>query len=176
MRWDHRLTCGCTLLLFGAIADIVGSRTINLVGSFVLSVFIVAAGLAKSGLQLIIFRAFQGIGMSMCFPTSVSILSKAFPSGRVRNVAFGCLGLGTPLGFAIGILVGGWFESTSVGWRPGFYWSAAVNMVLFAVNCRCLPYERLTEGGIWTRLKQDIDWIGVVISSTSMGLISYSLA
>ena len=171
-----RLTCGCTLLLFGAISDIIGSRIINLIGLFVLSLFILAAGFARTGVQLVASRAFQGVGMAMCFPTSVSILSKTFPHGRIRNIAFGCLGLGTPLGFAIGILVGGWFESTSIGWRPGFYLVAAINAALFAINCYCLPPEQRKGTRIWTRLKSEIDWIGIVISSISMGLLSYSLA
>ncbi|KAL9037342.1 MAG: hypothetical protein Q9214_005744 [Letrouitia sp. 1 TL-2023] len=160
----------------GAVADVVGNRTINLVGTFALSIFILAAGLATSGLQLTIFRALQGISSSMCFPTSVSILSAAFPGGRIRNIAFGCLGFGTPLGFAMGILLGGWFESTSIRWRPGLYCTAAIGMTLFAVNCWCLPFERQQRGVVWSRLKRDIDWIGVLISSVSMGLLSYSLA
>ncbi|KAI4161895.1 MAG: hypothetical protein LQ342_004461 [Letrouitia transgressa] len=170
------LTCGCTLLLSGAVADVVGNRTINLVGTFTLSIFILAAGLATSGLQLTVFRALQGVSSSMCFPTSVSILSAAFPGGRIRNIAFGCLGFGTPLGFAMGILVGGWFESTSIRWRPGLYCTAAIGMALFAINCWCLPYERWKGDAVWSRLKRDIDWIGVLISSVSMGLLSYSLA
>ena len=112
----------------------------------------------------------------MCFPTSVSILSAAFPEGRLRNIAFGCLGFGTPLGFAVGILVGGWFETTSIGWRAAFYWTAAITMALFVVNCWCLPFEERKEGVVWIRLKTDVDWIGVLISSVSMGLLSYSLA
>ncbi|KAL6718193.1 hypothetical protein ACLMJK_004281 [Lecanora helva] len=172
----YSLTCGCTLLLMGAVADVVGNRIINLIGTFGSSVFILAAGLARSSLQLIVFRGLQGISIAMCFPTSVSILSAAFPSGSARNLAFGCLGLGTPLGFAIGILLGGWFESTSIGWRPGYYYTAALAAALFMVNCWCLPYEGRRERKVWSRLQSDIDWIGILISSTSMGLISYSLA
>ena len=141
------------MLPSGAVADVVGSRAINLLGTFTLSVFILASGLATSGSQFIVFRAFQGIGVAMCFPTAVSMLSAAFPNGKVRNIAFGCLGLGTPLGFAIGILFGGWFESTSIGWRPGFYIAAAVTMALFAVNCWALPKEHRKEGVVWSRLK-----------------------
>ena len=172
----NRLACGCTLLLAGAIADIVGNRTINLLGTFVLSSFILASGLARTGLQLIIFRAFQGIGVAMCFPTAVSVLSAAFPSGRMRNIGFSCLGLGTPIGFAIGILLGGWFGSISVGWRVGFYLSAVLTMMLFAINCWCLPNEHRKEAVVWSRLRTEIDWIGVLISSISMGLLSYCLA
>lgn len=171
-----RLACGCTLLLAGAIADVVGSRPINLLGTFVLGAFILAAGLARTGIQLIMFRAFQGIGVAMCFPTAVSILSAAFPSGRVRNVAFGCLGLGTPLGFAVGILLGGCLESIGVGWRLGFYMCAAVTISLLAVNFWSLPRQHQQDRILWSRLKTDIDWMGVAISSTSMGLLSYSLS
>lgn len=171
-----RLACGCTLLLAGAIADVVGSRPINLLGTVVLGAFILAAGLARTGFQLIMFRAFQGLGVAMCFPTAVSILSSSFPSGRVRNIAFGCLGLGTPSGFAIGILLGGCFASIGVGWRLGFYLCAAVTLSLFAINFWCLPRQHRQNGILWSRLKTDIDWMGVTISSTSMGLLSYSLS
>ena len=112
----------------------------------------------------------------MCFPTAVSILSAAFPQGRIRNIAFGCLGLGTPLGFAIGILLGGWVQTVGVGWRVGFYAVAGVTMALFAVNCWGLPYDEKKVKIVWRKLKTDVDWIGVVISSTSMALLSYSLA
>ena len=154
----------------------IGNRTINLIGTFTLSVFILASGLATSGMQFILFRIFQGIGLAMCFPTAVSILSAAFPQGRIRNIAFGCLGLGTPLGFAIGILLGGWVQTVGVGWRVGFYAVAGVTMALFAVNCWGLPYDEKKVKIVWRKLKTDVDWIGVVISSTSMALLSYSLA
>lgn len=171
-----RLASGCTLLLAGAVADVVGNRVINLAGTFFLGAFILASGLAKTGIALIMFRASQGIGVAMCFPTAVSILSTAFPGGRVRNIAFGCLGLGTPLGFAIGILLEGCFESVGVGWRPGLYLCAAVTMTLFAVNAWFLPRDQRDEKIDWSRMRTDVDWIGVIISSTSMALLSYSLS
>ena len=170
------LASGCTLLLAGSIADVIGSRTINILGTFVLGIFILASGLAKTGIELILFRAIQGIGVAMCFPTAVSILSTAFPYGRVRNIAFGCLGLGTPLGFAIGIILEGCFESVGIGWRAGFYVCAAVTLTLCSVNFWYLPLEHRDEIVIWSRLRTDIDWIGVILSSTSMGLLSYSLS
>lgn len=80
-----------------------------------------------------------------------------------------------PLGFAIGILLGGWFGTVTVGWRPGFYLCAAMTMILFAVNYLGLPHENRREGIRWGKLKADIDWMGVIISSTSMGVLSYSL-
>ena len=164
------------MLLAGAVADIAGSRVINLGGTFVLGIFILASGLARTGIQLLLFRAFQGIGVAMCFPTAVSILSAAFPSGRVRNFGFASLGLGTPFGFSVGLLLGGVFESTTVRWKLGFYLCAGAAMVLFAVNCWFLPPEHEKRVVVWSRLKSDIDWIGLLISSTSLGLMSYVFA
>lgn len=164
------------MLLAGSLADIVGNRVINLLGTLVLGIFILASGLARTGIQLILFRAFQGIGVAMCFPTAVSILSATFPSGRRRNIGFASLGLGTPLGFSVGLLLGGVSESAAVGWRLGIYICAGFTIILFAVNFSCLPQDRPKEAMTWARFATEIDWIGVLISSTSLGLMSYVLA
>lgn len=82
----NSLTTGCLLILAGSIADVVGSRTVFLVGCFVQGVFVLACGLAKTGIQLIVFRSMQGIAVSMCLPTAVSIITTAFQHGRLRNL------------------------------------------------------------------------------------------
>lgn len=55
-----RLTTGCTLILAGSIADLVGSRSIFILGCFLQGIFVLACGLARTGIQLIMFRAMQG--------------------------------------------------------------------------------------------------------------------
>lgn len=112
----------------------------------------------------------------MCFPTAVSILSTAFPYGRARNIAFGCLGLGTPLGFAIGIILEGGFEALGIEWRVGFYLCAAVTLTLCLVNFWYLPQDQQHAKIIWSSLRTEVDWVGVILSSTSMGLLSYTLS
>ena len=164
------------MLLAGAIADLVGSRTINLAGTFVLGVFILASGFARTVIQLITFRVLQGLGVAMCFPTAVSILSSACPKGKIRNVSFACLGLGTPFGFSVGILLGGFFESTIVGWKLGFFLSSGITMTLFVMEFWCLPPDSQKEANIWPKMKSQIDWIGILISSLSLGLMSYIFA
>ena len=164
------------MILAGAVADIIGSRVINLFGTFVLGIFILASGLASTGIQLIIFRVLQGIGVAMCFPTAVSILSAAFLSGRVRNISFACLGLGTPFGFTLGLLLGGVYESSTIGWRLGFYLCAGLAITLLALNFWYLPYENRGKVITWSKLANEIDWIGILILSTSLGLMACVLA
>lgn len=163
------------MLLAGSIADLAGNRIINLTGCFLLGVFILACGLARSGMELIVFRAFQGIAMSMCYPTSFSILTRAFSNGRRRNIAFASLGLVQPLGWSFGLFFGGIFEETSLGWRFGFYLCAGGAMLLACINCWMLPKDPKRDF-TWRKLGRGIDWVGVILSSGCLGIFSYEFA
>lgn len=111
----YALTCGCTLLVLGSIADVVGSRIMYLTGCVLQSIFTLACGLARNGLQLILFRALAGIAISFCLPSAVSIITNTFPPGQRRNISFASMGAGQPVGFTIGLALGGVF-SDSIGW------------------------------------------------------------
>ena len=112
------LTSGSLLLLAGSVADVVGCRSVNLVGSFFIALFTLLSGTSSSGNELIAFRALQGVASALTFPTAVSIISKSVESGRRRNIGLACLGLAMPLGFSIGLVLGGVLIS-GVGWRIG---------------------------------------------------------
>lgn len=112
----------------------------------------------------------------MCFPTSFSILTNSFPNGRVRNIAFGCLGLSQPLGWSVGLFLGGIFESTPLGWRLGFYLCAGATLLLSAINFWALPRDREREPLTFGNIAGRIDWIGVLLSSSCLGMFSYVFA
>ena len=145
------LAQGITILPSGTLADVVGNEVINLLGTLTLGFSVLGVGLSTSSIRLILFRVLQGVGAAMCFPSSVALLGNAFPRGRMRNIAFGCLGLGTPLGFAAGILLAGRLESVGVGWRAGFYSVTAVALVTFLLNLRLLA-GRKKGSVIWHQL------------------------
>ncbi|KAI9801685.1 MAG: hypothetical protein M1833_002367 [Piccolia ochrophora] len=168
----YALTCGCTLLLSGAIADVIGSRFMYLLGCGLLIFFTLGCGLAKTGIQLIMFRAFSGVAISFCLPSAVSIITNSFPTGQRRNVAFSCLGAGQPIGFSLGLMLGGVFVD-GIGWRYGYHIAAIVNVVVFVGAIWGLPASR--ENVNRQQLK-DIDWTGALLASTSMGLLSYVFA
>ena len=172
----YSLACGCCLLLAGTIADMVGNRIINLVGTFIIATFILASGVSNTGIQLTVFRAFQGVGAAMCFPTATSILTEAFPSGRRRNIGFSCLGFGQPMGFAFGLVLEGLVQKTSAGWRTGWYLCSAVTAALFVANIWYLPPDKPRTGLSWSSLVHGIDWIGAAISSVGLGILSYVFA
>jgi MFS family permease len=123
---------------------------------------------------LIMFRSFQGIAVSLCLPTSVAIVTSITPSGRQRNIGFSCLGFVQPLGFSLGLVLGGIFLDT-VGWRVGWYICGGITLLLFFINLWALPIDKKVEDTILQRLRRDIDWIGAALSSSSLGLLSYVL-
>ncbi|KAL8885123.1 MAG: hypothetical protein Q9192_006701, partial [Flavoplaca navasiana] len=97
------------------------------------------------------------------------------PNGKTRNVGFSFLGAGQVLGFCIGLVLGGVLIET-VGWRVGYYICGAVHMIALALACWVLPQDRKREAISWQRLYSDVDWMGAIMASSCLGLLSYVLA
>ncbi|KAF2141290.1 uncharacterized protein K452DRAFT_272011 [Aplosporella prunicola CBS 121167] len=171
----YGLTSGCSLLIAGSIADAVGSRIVYLVGCLLLALCALASALAQTSTQLIVFRGFQGIAASCCLPTAVSILSENFPGGRRRNIGFALLGSGQPLGYSLGLFLGGFFVD-SVGWRYAWYLSAGIAFVVLLAAVWALPPDSVNGKLTLKQFFQRIDWIGAFIASASLGMLSYVLA
>jgi MFS family permease len=169
----YALALSCTLLLTGAVADVLGNRPLFLVGTLLFATFTLACSLARTGIELIAFRALQGVAMSFCMPTSVGVITSSFPSGRKRNIAFATFGGGSPLGFALGLVMGGVFVQT-VGWRVGYYLSCGISVMAFVAAWFTIP--KSAEGmssNKRKRLAKEVDWVGVGISSACLALLSY---
>jgi MFS family permease len=179
------LTCGCVLLLSGSIADALGSRFMYQVGSILQSFFTLGCGLARNANELIIFRGLSGIAIAFCLPSAVSIITSTL-HGKRRNYAFAAMGGGQPVGFSIGLTLGG-VLTDSIGWRWGFHLAAIANSIICAVAFFGLPKSIDSVGGgeagsvptwkqKWHRMKTEIDWIGAIIASTSLAMLSYVFA
>jgi MFS family permease len=169
------LACGCFLLFTGQVADVLGSRKVFLGGTLLYAIFTLASGLSQTPLQLIIFRAMQGLSIAACLPSAVGILSLSFAPGSTRNISFAILGAGQPVGFATGMVLSGIFIS-KLSWRWAFYCSAMVNLLVFVGAYWGLPtpkqFEPLTLSSFWKK----VDWIGAALVSTSLGMFFYVLA
>ncbi|KAJ5219947.1 hypothetical protein N7468_009151 [Penicillium chermesinum] len=162
---------------YGRHQYVAGTRRVNLIGAFLGAIFAVAFGLARTGGELIAFRALQGIANAIFVPSSVSIVSQSVEDGRPRNIGFSCLGFSQPIGFSVGLVLGGVFVDT-VGWRVPFYIAGAVIFASFFIGVWVLPQDvRVrTRPSVWRRLLSEIDWVGALIASTGLATLSYILA
>ncbi|KAL5046154.1 hypothetical protein BDW71DRAFT_207822 [Aspergillus fruticulosus] len=170
----YALAAGCTLLTFGSLADVVGDRRVWLTGSIFFAAFTLACGLAQTGTQLIVFRTLLGIAVAMCLPCAVSLMTRTFPPGRARNLGFATMGVGQPLGYSVGLILGGIFAD-SIGWRYGYYISAIINVLLCVLAFWSLPDE-VPKTESWMKGLKGIDWVGALMIAVSLALLSFVLA
>ena len=171
----YSLACGCFLLFTGQMADVLGSRKVFLSGCILYATFTLLSGLSQTPLQLISFRAMQGLSIAACLPSAVGILSLSFPTGSTRNIGFAILGAGQPVGFASGMVLSGVFIS-KLSWRWAFYCSAIVNLGVFAAAWWGLPRTKVFEPVSLRTFWRRVDWIGAGLVSSSLGLFFYVLA
>ncbi|KAK5996183.1 MFS-type transporter 1 [Cladobotryum mycophilum] len=171
------LATASTLLLAGSVADALGPRAVDLIGCFASGAFMIGAGAARKGTDLVAIRAIQGVAFSLHLAASVAIVSQVFPRGRGRNFAFSCLGLSQPLGFSFGLVLGGVLEDT-IGWRAGWFLYGGLTLLLSTIGLWALPKDKVirTAGGILRQLKDKIDIVGALLASAFMAMLSYLLA
>jgi len=172
------LTCGCTLLLSGSIADAIGSKIMYLIGTFTQAAFVLGCGLAKNGTEMILFRGLAGVSLSFCLPSAVSIITATF-TGKQRNLAFAFMGGGQPFGFSLGLVLGG-VLTEYVSWRAGFYIGAGIIGLNILLIFWALPSASEETVLTWAQRKQriltEIDWVGAGLASTSLAMFSYVFA
>ena len=172
------LTSGATLLIMGAIADVIGPYFIEVAGSALIGLSTLACGFATTGIMIVLFRAGQGIALSMHLPSSVALVSAISQQGKSRNLGFACLGLSQPLGFSFGLVLGG-VMIENIGWRSCFYLSGSAGTAAALIGFWLLPKSRsrsLRKKSALKALSSDVDWIGGLLASGGFALVAYALA
>ena len=107
------------LVPLGRAADIYGRKKVFTLGFVIFTAASALCALAGSALQLIAFRALQGLGSAMIFGTSIAILTSVYPpSGRGR--ALGIVASSVYLGLSLGPFLGG-ILAEQLSWRSIFY-------------------------------------------------------
>jgi DHA2 family methylenomycin A resistance protein-like MFS transporter len=116
----YTLSFAALLLLGGELATRFGAKRVYLAG---LAIFVFASamcGLASSPAILVAARLLQGGGAALFMPSSLSLLTLAFPSGPLRSKMIGIWGALVSAAMALGPFVGGILVE-SIGWR-GIFW------------------------------------------------------
>src|SRR3954453_8553639 len=83
----YPITFAGFLLLGGRAADLLGHRKVLITGLLLFAAASLAGGLSQGQGQLIVARAFQGLGGAVVAPATLSILTTTFTEGAERNRA-----------------------------------------------------------------------------------------
>lgn len=167
------LTSTSFQLLYGRLSDIWSRKVLLVAGIFIFFFGSLAASLATSATQLIIFRAFTGVGGGGLMSVAQMIVSDIVPL-RERGKYQGILGSVVALANGIGPVIGGAFASRGHGsWR----WIFRLNLFLSVLTTTCvyffMPLRKVN--GNWKRKVAAIDFPGCVLSLSGSTLLVLSL-
>jgi MFS family permease len=65
------------------------------------------AHLLQNHIAICVVRAISGLGMALSMPAAFGIVGISFPTEPARTIAFAVMGLGYPVGAALGQVMGG---------------------------------------------------------------------
>ncbi|GME75968.1 unnamed protein product [Ambrosiozyma monospora] len=122
---------GSFILIFGKLSDILGAHNVFLFGSCIMTLFsLICAVIDNSIIALIVFRALQGIGGSALVPSSVALTAAYFGHDmKLMRLANKCFLFALTGSFGAGMLIGGGFALTDLGYKSFFYFSFGLSFV-----------------------------------------------
>ncbi|KIJ59475.1 hypothetical protein HYDPIDRAFT_33163 [Hydnomerulius pinastri MD-312] len=167
----YSLSYGCLLLLCGRISDIIGGRIMFIAGSLWFAIWSLITAFAPNDTFFIVAMALKGIGSAANTPAAIGLCSSYFPPGPNRNTAYTALGVGQPIGFIMGLVLGGLLTDSPATWRSLFYIQAGLSALFTASSFFVFPKDHRER-----RYTKGLDWGGALLSTSGLALLTYSLS
>ncbi len=161
---------GGFLLLAGRVGDLVGRRRILVGGTVLFTASSLASALAANSAVMIASRAVEGLSAAFVVPTTLAMLSAAFPPGPARNRAFAAWGGVSAVAGTLGLIAGGLLVS-AVGWRWIFFINIPIGAFVVATAVRVLPADRPAIA----RIGRGFDAIGALSATAGTSLLAYAV-
>jgi EmrB/QacA subfamily drug resistance transporter len=157
------------LLAGGRLGDLYGRRRLFLIGLGVFTAASLVAGLAGSAEVLVASRAVQGLGAALVTPTTLAIISAAYPQPRERTAAVGIWSAVGALALAVGPLLGG-LISQHLSWGWIFFINVPVGVATMALGRWAIAPESADAAQ-----RRRIDLPGLVSSALALFALTFAL-
>jgi len=154
------------LLTMGSLGDRFGRRLAFQAGLVIFGLSSVAAGLADNTSQLIIARAFQGVGGALIMPSTLSVIVDIFPREE-RAKAIGIWSGMAAIGIPGGMIAGGWLLENYF-WGSVFLLNIPVVLVALVGSLLVIPESKDVNA-------KTTDIVGAVISMISLSALIYAI-
>jgi EmrB/QacA subfamily drug resistance transporter len=157
-----------TVLLInaGRLADIRGRKRTYILGFIIFTAGSILCGASATGLQLVIFRAVQGVGAAFIASNSPAIVTESFQSWE-RGKALGINATAVYAGLMTGPVIGGILVQ-NFGWRSIFYVNVPIGILVVSLASLKLKEKQTTSVG------ERFDFVGAV--TLSVALASFLVA
>ncbi|KAL4803994.1 major facilitator superfamily domain-containing protein [Aspergillus unguis] len=152
------VTSTCFQLIYGRLSDIWSRKLVLFTGLAIFFFGSLASSLSQTATQLIVFRAFTGVGGGGLMTVAQMIVSDVVPL-RERGKYQGILGAVVAIANGIGPVIGGALSSIGPGsWR----WIFRLNLPLTALTTLAvfffMPLKKVT--GDWKVKLKAVDFVG----------------
>ena len=154
----YLLTSTISVPLYGKVSDLLGRKVVF---QFALVVFVFGSmlcGVSQNMMQLIAFRAFQGLGAGGLLAMAQAIIGDVVPP-RERGKYQGYLGGVFAFASVVGPLLGG-FLVDHLTWRWVFYINVPIGIAAFLITSSVLNLQ-------FVRIQHRIDYLGAALVAGS---------
>jgi EmrB/QacA subfamily drug resistance transporter len=162
----YLLAMAVTIPLYGRFADIYGRKRVFYFGTSVFLIGTTLCGLAHSMVQLVLFRALQGVGAGAIQPIAMTVLGDIYtPAERakVQGYSSSVFGISAILGPALGA-----FIVEHLHWSLVFWVNLPIGVASMAMYAVFLP-ERVEHR------EHRIDYAGAVLLTIGVGAVLLGL-
>jgi len=165
----YLLTTTVTVPIAGKLSDLFGRKIMLLIGVAIFGLGSLFSGISGDVNQLILARAFQGIGGGIITANAFTIVGDLF-AARERGRWQGLIGAVFGISSVIGPLLGGWLTDgqhifgATTDWRWTFFINVPVAIVAFALITIFSP-------ALKHALKPKVDYIGAVLLTIALAVL-----
>jgi EmrB/QacA subfamily drug resistance transporter len=156
---------GGLLLLSGRLGDLIGRRTIFLVGLTVFTAASLACGLAQSQEMLVGARLVQGAGGALTSSVILGIIITMFTQPREQAKAIGVFSFVAAAGASIGLLAGG-VLTQGIDWHWIFYVNVPIGVATALLSLRYVERDQ----GLGLRAGADVAGGALVTAALMLGV------
>jgi MFS family permease len=161
----YLLTQAVLIPIYGRLADFYGRKIMLAIGMVVFLAGSILCGFSHNMLELILFRALQGIGAAGVQPVAVTIVGDLY-QGRARARAQSVMSMIWAMS-AIGGPILGAFIIAHLGW-PIIFW---VNV---PIGVACLAVMTVAYHEQLTHVAHRIDYVGSALLALSIGMLMFN--
>jgi EmrB/QacA subfamily drug resistance transporter len=164
----YLIAFGGLLLLAGRLGDLIGRRSIFLIGLGVFTLASLVCGAAQSQGMLVAARFVQGLGGAMTSAVVLGMIVTMFPEPREQAKAIGVYGFVASAGGSIGLLAGG-ILTESINWHWIFFVNIPIGVLTAILAMRLIPRDEGIGVG------QGADTPGAILITSALMLAVYTI-